>query len=88
MSSARQNRHIARLLVGAMSIDGELCKEEQSKVAQALDRLHMPELMADFGVVLEEDFGDFNMFQECKDLMGSLGDGAEAAAPMLFRLIL
>jgi hypothetical protein len=87
MSSAKQNRHIARLLVGAMSIDGELCREEQGKVAKALERLHMPELIADVGAALEEDSGDFNMFQECKDLMSSLGDESEAAAPMLFRLI-
>lgn len=88
MSSIQQNRHIARLIVGAMSIDGELSKGEQKKVAKALDELHMHELVADFGAALDDDFGDFNMFKECKLLMESMGNEAEKAAPMIFRLIL
>jgi len=88
MNSLEQNRHIARLLVGAMSIDGQLCAEEQAKVAQALTELHMPELIADFGEALEEDSGDFNMFKECKLLVTSLGSQADKAAPLIFRLIL
>jgi hypothetical protein len=87
MSSVQQNRHIARLIVGAMIIDGELSDSEQKKVAIALQDLHMQELVADFGAALEDDFGDFNMFEECKFLMESMGDDADSAAPMIFRLI-
>lgn len=32
MSSAKQNRHIARLIVGAMSIDGTLSKKKEKRL--------------------------------------------------------
>lgn len=87
MSSAKQNRQIAKLIVGAMAIDGSLSKEEQKKVAVTLDKLGMAELIADVGAAIEEDQGDFNMFQECKDLMTSLGADAADTAPVVFRMI-
>ena len=87
MSSIKQNRHIARLIVGAMSIDGFLSPEEQQKVAATLEELHMPELIADVGAALDNDCGTFNMFEESKELMDSLGSDAEELAPVIFRLI-
>jgi hypothetical protein len=87
MSSAKQNRHIAKLIVGAMAIDGSLSKEEQKKVAVTLDKLGMSELIADVGAAIDEDQGDFNMFQECKDLVQSLGADAFDTAPVVFRMI-
>lgn len=87
MSSAKQNRHIGRLLVGAMAIDGSLSKEEQKKVAATLEKLSMSELIADVGAAIDEDLGDFNMFKEAKELMGSLGDDAAEFAPIVFRMI-
>ena len=87
MSVNRQNRHIARLLVGAMSIDGELTKEEQAKVATTLSKLGLDELIADVGAVLEEDQSAFNMFEETRELIVSLGSDAEELAPVIFRLI-
>ncbi len=87
MSSARQNRHIARLIVGAMSIDGYLSKNEQKKVAAALEKLHMSELIADVGAAIEDDQGDFNMFDECRELLESLGSDASELASPIFRLI-
>jgi hypothetical protein len=87
MSSAKQNRHIARLIVGAMSIDGSLSKAERQKVAASLEKIGMGELLADVGAAIEDDDGSFNMFQECKDLLASLGHEAPEVAPLIFRII-
>jgi len=87
MSSAKQNRHIGRLIVGAMSIDGSMSKKEQEKVAATLERIGMGELIGDVGAAIEDDDGSFNMFQECKDLIASLGADAPEIAPLTFRAI-
>ncbi len=87
MSSAKQNQHIARLIVGAMSIDGSLSKKEREKVAITLDKIGMEELIADVGAALEDDFGNFNMFQECKDLLTLLGAEAQEVTPLVFRIV-
>ena len=87
MSSAKQNRFIARLIVGAMSIDGSLSRVERQKVAGTLEKIGMPELVADVGVVIEEDDGSFNMFEECKGLLTLLGGEAERLAPLVFRVV-
>lgn len=87
MSSAKQNRHIARLIVGAMSIDGSLSKAEREKVAGTLDRIGMGELIGDVGIAIEDDDGAFNMFQECKDLQASLGNEAQEVTPLIFRVV-
>ncbi len=87
MASSAQNRHIARLLVGAMSIDGSLSKIEQEKVATSLKKLNKEELIAYVGAAIEDDMGDFNMFQECKELVESLGANAKDFTPLIFRMI-
>lgn len=87
MSSAKQNHSIARLIVGAMSIDGILDKSEQQKVARALEDLGMAELIADVGAAIEEDSGDFNMFTECQELLDSLGVIAYEVSPLIFRIV-
>lgn len=87
MSSAKQNRHIARLIVGAMSIDGSMSKSERDKVAATLDRIGMGELIADVGAAIEDDDGTFNMFTECKDLHASLGGDAAEVTPLIFRVV-
>ena len=87
MSSAKQNRHIARLIVGAMSIDGTLGREEQKRVARSLESLGMPELIADVGAAIEDDDGNFNVYEECKILIESLGSETDTLAPMMFRML-
>lgn len=87
MSKIQENKHIARIIVGAMSIDGELSKDDQQKVITALQALGMQELIADFGNALETDYGDFDLFQESKNLIACLGDTAEARIPTIFKLI-
>lgn len=87
MSIAQQNRHIGRLIVGAMAIDGSLSKKELEKVAASLTKMGMEQLIANVGAAVEEDDGSFNMFQECKDLVSSLGGHAPEVAPLVFRLI-
>jgi len=87
MSSAIQNRHIGRLIVGAMSIDGSLSKIERDKVAANLDRVGLGELIGDVGAAIEDDDGTFNMFQECKELLASLGAHAPEATPLVFRAV-
>jgi hypothetical protein len=87
MSSAKQNKHIGRLIVGAMSIDGTLSKAEQKKLATTLHEVGMDELMADVGSAIEEDNGTFNMFVECTELLASLGADAKDTAPIVFRVV-
>lgn len=87
MSSAKQNRSIARLIVGAMSIDGSLSRIERQKVAKTLEKIGMPELVADVGIAIDDDDGTFNMFEECKSLLVILGSDAERVAPTVFRIV-
>lgn len=87
MSSAKQNIHISRLIVGAMCIDGSLDREERKKVSQILENLGMIELIADVGIALDADEGDFNLFQECDELLVSLGSIATEVAPLIFRIV-
>lgn len=87
MSSAKQNIHISRLIVGAMCIDGSLDREERKKVSQILENLGMIELIADVGVALDADEGDFNLFEECDALLASLGSIANEVAPLIFRIV-
>lgn len=87
MSSAKQNRSIARLIVGAMTIDGSMDKKERQKVANTLNVIGFGELVADVGAAIEEDDGSFNMFEECKEVMDSLGSEAEEVAPLIFRVV-
>lgn len=87
MSSAKQNQSIARLIVGAMSIDGTLDSSEREKVAAALVNIGMEELVADVGSALEQDDGSFNLYAECKNLVESLGAAAPEVAPLVFRVV-
>ena len=87
MSTAKQNRSIAKLIVGAMSIDGSLSQNERQKVAGALQRIGMPELIGDVGITIEEDDGSFDMYEECNTLLEILGSEAELIAPKVFRII-
>lgn len=87
MSSARQNRSIARLIVGAMTIDGSLDRAEREKVARTLDRIGMAELVADVGAAIDEDDGNFNMFAECKELIQSMGSEVIELSPLVFRVV-
>ncbi len=82
-----QSQHIGKLIVGAMSIDGTLGKEEREKLAITLDKIGMPELIADVGVAIENDDGTFNMFEECRNLYESLGTDADTTAPVIFRIV-
>ena len=87
MGTVRQNQHIARLIVGAMSIDGSLNKTEREKVAQTLAKMGMDELIADVGAAIEDYDGTFNMFQDCRALVESLGSHAKELAPDIFRIV-
>lgn len=88
MSSATQNRLIAKLIVGAMAVDNSLDKGSSNKVAQTLLTVGLGELIADIGSVID-DYGseDINVFQVCKDLQASLGGDAHVLAPLLFRAV-
>lgn len=88
MSSAKQNRSIARLIVGAMSIEGSFDKAESEKLARTLAEIGMAELIADVGSVIESsEHEGANLFKECADLRESLGSDADELAPMIFRII-
>ena len=87
MSSTRQNRHIARLIVGAMSIDGSLDQKESEKVAQTLQKIGMGELIADVGAAIDDYDDSFNMYEECKKLVETLGTEAKQLAPVIFRMV-
>ena len=87
MSSAKQNKSIAKLIVGAMTIDGSLDKKERQKVAHTLDVIGFGELIADVGAAIDEEDGSFNMFDECKAVMESLGSEAAEVAPLIYRVV-
>lgn len=87
MSSAKQNKYIAKLIVGAMSIDGNLGQGERDKVADTLDEIGMGELIADVGASIDEDAGNIDMYHECKNLMQSLGENSSELSPLIFRII-
>lgn len=88
MSSAKQNRSIARLIVGAMSIDGTLDEKEAQKVANTLRAIGMGELVADVGAVIEDgEYDTVNIYQECKNLGESLGSDSHEISPLIFRII-
>ena len=70
-----------------MSIDGSHSKAERDKVAATLERIGMGELAADVGAAIEDDDGTFNMFQECKELVASLGADAHEVTPLIFRVV-
>jgi hypothetical protein len=87
MANSQQNKHIARLIVGAMNLDGQLSKKEREKVVKTLTEMGMQEMIADFGAAFDDDLGALNVFQECQDLVSSLGSSIGQAAPLIFRLI-
>ncbi len=70
-----------------MSIDGTLSRPERQKVAATLEKIGMNELIADVGAAIEDDDGSFNMFQECRDLLASLGSEAREISPLVFRIV-
>lgn len=87
MGAAKQNRLIARIIVGAIAADGEFDDKEKQKAISTLQKLGMDELIADFGIALDEDDTNFNLFKECSELVESLGSNATEVCPLLFRLI-
>jgi|GEM_PF-3655651 len=88
MSSAKQNYAIARLIVGAMSIDGSFDKQESEQVASTLNSIGMGELIADVGSVIEEgDYDCINLFEECREIKESLGPDGGDSAILIFRVI-
>ena len=87
MSSSKQNQHIARLIIGAMTIDGEMSDKELAKCGATLEAIGMGQLVAYLGSVLQEDESQYNMFQECKDLVTSLGSESKEVSPLVFRIV-
>ena len=85
MNRVGRAKHIAKLIVGAMSIDGTLSKEEQAAVAKTLDKMGYQELMAYVKVVIEEDQGDLDLYQECRELIESLEDKTQEVSTIIFR---
>ena len=87
MSATHYNQHIARLIVGAMSIDGLLDKSEQQKVAKALKDIGMSELIAEVGAAIESDDGSFDFYEECRNLKVSMGAQAAVLSPDVFKVV-
>lgn len=87
MSNKDQNLLIARLIVGAMQIDGVLDNSELERVISTLTEEGLEELVADVGTAMEEDLANFNMFKACKELVQILGEDAKTASPIVFRVI-
>ena len=82
-----ENKHIANLIVGAMSIDGELCIADRNKAVAALEAMQMHELVADLGQAIENDSGDFDLFKESKELISLLGKNSGAKLADIFKVI-
>lgn len=87
MSSAKENKHIARLIVGAMSIDGSMDEKELKKCAATLNEIGMGQLVAEVGIALDEVDSNFNVFQECRDLVQSLGSNSRELSPLIYRIV-
>jgi len=83
----KQNHHIARLIVGAMSIDGSLDNRELKKVAASLEKMGMEELIADIASAIEDYDSGFNMFEECKGLMQCLGSDSKDLNSLVFTIV-
>ena len=82
-----QNKSIARLIVGAMTIDGSLDKKEQDEVIASVSKLGMSELIAELGLAIENDDGSFNLFAECKALLEHLGARAAEVTDLVFTIV-
>ncbi len=87
MSSASVNKSISRLIVGAMSIDGELNEEERLRVAKILDFIGMPDLIADVGAAIESTSGQFDLYKECRLVKELIKDELKETAPLIFRTV-
>lgn len=87
MSIQDRNRSIARLIVGAMSIEGTLGDDERERVAETLRGLGMDALIPEVGLAIEEADGSYNLFEECGVLEENLGHDAKDLVPRVFRIV-
>lgn len=89
MSTSKQNRLIAQLIVGALSVDGVPAKEEAMHVAHTLQHIGLEGLIPSVAFVLAEDDAQFNMFACCNELQKSLAQAKNKVqlAEIVFRVI-
>ena len=87
MSIPVRNRSIARLIVGAMTIEGAVGPSDRNRLAESLRASGLDSLIADVGIALEDVDSNFNLFEECRILRETLGAEAPTLTPILFRII-
>ena len=77
MDAKETNSSIARIVVGAMSIDGNLDQTEREKVAKSLTELGIPEMISFVGNAIDEDDGSFNLYFEVDKLSKGISKNKE-----------
>lgn len=87
MRTLQANKAIATILVGAMGIDGSLSKEERERVAKVLTAMGEVELLPEVGLALDNDFGDFDLFRECKNLLQTPISQSQEEVQKVFKLV-
>ena len=92
MFSNEESKIIARLIVAGVSIDGSLNSKERESLAECiLNQTYINSslntLVADVGYALDNDFGDFDIFQDSKNLLDKLGSRAVEISPKIFKLV-
>lgn len=87
MFTKEESKIIARLIVGAATIDGTLNSQEREQLSTALIEQGFTTVVAEVGAALDEDFGDFDIFRDSKKLLDALGSKAPTATPKIFKII-
>jgi len=87
MFSNEESKIIARLIVGATSIDGTLNSSERESLSNSLIEQGFASLVAEVGIALDDDFSDFDIFQESRNLLEKLGSKSIELNPKIFTII-
>jgi len=87
MFTNEESKIIARLIVGAATIDGTLNAQERNQLSTTLIEQGFTTVVAEVGAALDDDFGDFDIFKDSRKLLEALGSKASAATPKIFKII-
>lgn len=87
MFTNEENKSIARIIVAGASIDGTLNSADREMLSNALLKLNLEDLLAEVGFALEHDSGDFDIFEDTKKLIETLGDRSRQLSPLIFEIM-
>jgi hypothetical protein len=87
MFSNQEAKIIARLIVGAASIDGTLNTKERELLSSSLIEQGFSTIVAEIGTALDDDFSTFDIFLESRTLLENLGSKSSELTPKIFKII-